>query len=99
MKKTLALIALVALALCVITVGNAVADQAKNEAIIERNLEEIWNNLNLGVIDEIVSTNYVRHMPDGSDVRGRDGYRGHVLSYRNPLPDMDINMDIPSVPI
>jgi predicted ester cyclase len=94
MKKTSVLAALMALAFCVITVGKAVADEAKNEAIIERNLEEIWNQGNLSVIDEIISSHYVRHQPDGTKVRGRDGYRRHVLDYRNAIPDIYINMDM-----
>ena len=92
MKKVV--IVLVGVALCMIAVDIAVADEAKNEAIIERNLEEIWNQGKLGVIDEIISTHYVRHQPDGTKVRGRDGYRKHVLDYRNAIPDIYINMDI-----
>ena len=50
MKKTLALVALMALVFCVTAVGNALADEARNEAIIERNLAEIWHNKNYNVV-------------------------------------------------
>jgi len=93
MKKVLALTALMVLAFCMSGIDNVLADEAKNEAIIERNLEEIWNKGNLDVIDEIISTDYVRHLTDGTEVHGRDGYRKHVLDYRNAIPDFYCIMD------
>ena len=93
-SKIIALIALIALAFCMTAVGNAVADEARNETIIERNLAEIWHKGNFAVIDEIVSTNYVRHMPGGGEFRGREGYKQHVLGLITPFPDLRFTMDI-----
>ena len=92
--KVIALIALISLAFGVTAIDNAVADEARNEAIIERNLAEIWNKGNLAVINEIIAIHYVRHMPAGVEYRGREGYKEHVLSYRKPIPDIYIKMDI-----
>jgi predicted ester cyclase len=94
MKKTSALTALMALAFCVLAAGNAVADEARNEAIIERNLEEIWHNKNYYVADEIVAENYVRHNPGGQLIRGRDAYKEMVKAFMTTCPDTHFNMDI-----
>ena len=94
MKKVLTLTTLMVLVFTASGIDKVLADEAKNEAIIERNLREIWNEGNFAMIDEIISTHYVRHMPGGIEYRGRDGYKEHVLSYRTPLPDIFINMDI-----
>ena len=83
--KIIALIGLITLALGVTAIDNAVADEARNEAIIEGNLEEIWHKGNLDVIDEIVAVNYVRHMPGGHEFRGREGYRQHRQGFMAPL--------------
>jgi predicted ester cyclase len=73
--------------------GNAVAIKATNEAIIQRNLVEIWHKLNLDVADVIVATNYVRHLPGGVDMSGRKGYKQHVLGFMTPFPDLRFTMD------
>ena len=41
--KIIALIGLIALALGVTAIDNAVADEARNEAIVEGNLDETWH--------------------------------------------------------
>ena len=94
MKKTMVLTVVMVLAFCVAAVDTAVADEATNEAIIIRNSAEIWHKGNLDVIDEIIEKNYVRHMPGGVEIRGRDGYREHVKAFRTPFPDYYATMDI-----
>jgi predicted ester cyclase len=94
MKKILALTALMAFALCVTAVGNVVADEARNEAIIERNLAEIWHNKNYDVADEIVAENYVRVLAGGQLVEGREAYKKNVKDWMTICPDTYWNMDI-----
>ena len=93
-SKIIALSALIILAFGVTAIGNAVADEARNELIIERNLAEIWHKGNFDVMKEIVAANYVRHMPGGVDFRGHEGYKKHVLGFITPFPDLRWNMDI-----
>jgi hypothetical protein len=71
--KIIALTVLVILAIGIGTINNAVADEARNELIIERNLAEIWHEGNFDVMEEIVAANYVRHMAGGVDFRGHEG--------------------------
>ena len=92
--RIMVLIAVVLSAFGTIAVDTVLADEATNEAIIIRNSAEIWHRGNLDVIDEIVEKNYVRHMPGGVEIRGRDGYREHVKAFRTPFPDYYATMDI-----
>jgi hypothetical protein len=93
-SKIMALTALTTLAIGMTAIGNAVADEARNETIIEGNLAEIWHKGNFAVMDEIVATNYVRHLPGGQDVRGREGYKQHVLGFMTPFPDLRFTMNV-----
>ncbi len=74
-SKIIALTALTTLAVGMTAIDSAVADEAENERIIKRNLVEIWHKGNYDVIDEILSTEYVCHMPGGQEIRGREAYR------------------------
>ena len=86
-------------ALIILTVGsigaisNAVADEALNEAIIVRNLDELWHSGKYSFIDKHVSKDYVRHMPAGGKVVGRKGYKEHVEGFRKSVPDYYASMD------
>ncbi len=49
----------------------------ENEALVRRYFEEIWNKGNLDLIDELFTTNFVRHGPvgtEGGEVRGLEGF-------------------------
>ena len=93
-SKIIALTALVTLAFGLTIVSNAVADEARNERIIERNVEEIWHKVNVTVADEIVAANYVRHLPGGKEIRGREAYKQYVTKFMTTFPDTRWNMDI-----
>lgn len=77
-SKIFALIALFTFALGLALAGEAVAGERENLMIIERNLHQIWHQQNFAVVDEIVAEDYVRHLPGGQEVRGREGYIEHV---------------------
>ena len=67
----------------------------ENEALVRRYFEEIWNKGNLQLIDELFTTNFVRHGPVGTEgeVRGLEGFKGLVSSYRSGLPDLRIPIE------
>ena len=52
--RIMSLVAVVCFAFVRSSVGNVLADEATNEAIIIRNSAEIWHKGNLDVIDEII---------------------------------------------
>jgi steroid delta-isomerase-like uncharacterized protein len=75
--------------------GGDYAMSEENEALVRRYFEEIWNKGNLELIDELFVTNFVRHGPVGTEgeVRGLEGFKGLVSSYRAGLPDLRIPIE------
>jgi|SRR5215203_976532 len=68
----------------------------ENEALVRRYFEEIWDKGNLELIDELFTTNFVRHGPvgtEGGEVRGLEGFKALVSSYRTGLPDLRIPIE------
>ena len=68
----------------------------ENEALVRRYFEEDWNKGNLEVIDELFTTDFVRHGPvgtEGGEVRGLEGFKALVSSYRAGLPDLRIPIE------
>jgi predicted ester cyclase len=74
--------------------GFAMSEQ--NEALVRRYFEEIWDKGNLDLIDELFTTNFVRHGPVGTErgeVRGLERFKGLVNSYRTGLSDLRIPIE------
>ena len=92
--KIIALTALIILAFGITAIDNAVPDEARDEAIIERNNYEIWGKGNLDLIDELAAPNYVRHLPWGQEIRGREGYKKFVSGFMTAFPDTRFNIDV-----
>lgn len=57
-------------------------------AKIRRVLEEAWSKGNLAVIDEVYADSYVLHDPVAPGVRGAEGVKGFVTTYRTSFPDL-----------
>jgi steroid delta-isomerase-like uncharacterized protein len=57
--------------------------------------EEIWDKGNLHLIDELFTTNFVRHGPTATEgeVRGKEGFESLVSMYRSALPDLLIPIE------
>ena len=62
---------------------------APERALIERFYEESWNNGDIGLIDELFTTDYVLHMQDGRTI-GRDGFKIEIPELRSSFPDLSI---------
>ena len=59
-----------------------------NDELIE-GVAEMWNEGNLGLVDEYIATDFVGHlMEDGRDLHGPDGYRQWVEETRETFPDL-----------
>jgi predicted ester cyclase len=91
-SKIMTLTALITLALGITAIGNAEADEEKNKTIVKRNVEEIWNKGNVSVAEEIVATDYVRHLPGGKEIRGRERYKEYVKGFYTTFPDARFTM-------
>ena len=61
----------------------------KNEKLIRRYFEEIWNQGRLEVLDEIISPKYVNHSPGiPNPPAGPDGLKPIVIAIREAFPDL-----------
>jgi predicted ester cyclase len=62
----------------------------QNKALSKRNIDEVWNQRKLAVIDELVAPNSVLHDPTvpGGKVSGSQGYRQFVEIYLAAFPDL-----------
>jgi steroid delta-isomerase-like uncharacterized protein len=66
----------------------------ENKTLARRFLEEAFNEGNLGVVDEIVASDYVLHDPTlPEEVRGPEGVKGFVQMYRSAYPDTAITVE------
>ena len=67
----------------------------ENKALARRFLKEAFNEGNLGVVDEIIASDYVLHDPASpeGELRGPEGVKGFVQMYRSAYPDTDITVE------
>ena len=67
----------------------------ENKALVRRYFEEIWDKGNLDLIDELLTTDFVRHGPTATEgeVRGQEGFEGLVSMYRSALPDLRVSIE------
>jgi steroid delta-isomerase-like uncharacterized protein len=66
----------------------------KNKAITRRINEEAWTNGNVGVINEVVADDYVHTVVGAPEpIRGPQGFRELVITYRNAFPDFRITTE------
>jgi len=63
-----------------------------NKEIVRRLGVEPWEG-NLGVIDELVASNYVGHDPAQPDMKGREGIKEFITGYLAGFPDGRITID------
>jgi steroid delta-isomerase-like uncharacterized protein len=65
----------------------------QNKAIVRRILEEPWKG-NLGVVDELVASDYVGHDPASPEpLRGPEGVKEFIATYRTAFPNARITVE------
>jgi steroid delta-isomerase-like uncharacterized protein len=66
----------------------------ENKAAERRFIEEMWNQHNLGAMDEHVATEVVEHNPAGpSQGPGRESYRQSIAMLLSAFPDVQITIE------
>ncbi len=65
----------------------------ENKALVRRDLEEVWSQGKLDVIDEIFAADYVGHMPGSPDIHGPEEDKQYVTIYRIAFPDMQLTIE------
>ena len=66
----------------------------ENKIIVRRLLQDVWSSGDLALVDEIFTTNFIRHGPAlEGEVRGSDGLKRLVSMYRATYPDLRITLE------
>ena len=63
------------------------------ETMVRRYNEELYNRGNLAAAGEWLDADYVRHDPASPGLRGLDGMRQFVATYRQAVPDLVITIE------
>ena len=67
----------------------------ENKALVRRYFEEIWDKGNLDLIEELFTTDFVRHGPTATEgeVRGLEGFESLLSMYRSALTDLRVSIE------
>lgn len=66
--------------------------QTEQEELVSRVAEEVWSEGDLDVVDEVMSDEYVAHLPGMDPIHGPDAYKEQVRRYREAFPDFNVEM-------
>ena len=64
----------------------------QNKIVVRRALEEGYNQGNLDVVDELVSSNFVAHV-GSEEIHGPAGMKQFVASLRAAFPDLQLSIE------
>lgn len=71
-----------------------------NKALVQRFVEEVWNQANVALIDELVAPDFVEHplwpnpVPLGpDDASAREQIRHDLAAFRGGMPDLALTID------
>lgn len=59
----------------------------ENRDVIRRAYEELWNERNVGVVDELVAEDFLNHAAPPGKQRGRQGLKDVVRMFEGAFPD------------
>jgi steroid delta-isomerase-like uncharacterized protein len=59
----------------------------RNKTLVRRAFEEVWSRGNLDIVDQLFSTDFLRHFPIGSETKGLDTFRDRLREHRTAFPD------------
>ena len=66
----------------------------ENKAIVRRVNDEVWSEGHLDVIEELIADNFVATVVGAPEqIRGPQGFREFVVTYRKAFPDLRITID------
>ena len=63
------------------------ATEEANKAIAARLFEEIWNQRQVGLVDEIDAADFVLHMVGSPDIIGPEGHKALITAFLSAFPD------------
>jgi len=65
----------------------------RNKQLVREMNAEVWNKTNIDILDRLFTPDFVMHfLPDGSELRGIDSLREHILEHYRAFPDWKENI-------
>ena len=64
----------------------------ENKALVRREIEELWNQRKLDIIDEIYAADYVGHAAGSPDIHGLESLKQAASMHRTAFPDQKITI-------
>ena len=65
----------------------------ENKAHVCLYLEEAWNKGNVGIIDELMASDYARYMSGPAQPLNREGQKQRITAFRKAFPDLHLTID------
>ncbi|MBT8365234.1 MAG: ester cyclase [Deltaproteobacteria bacterium] len=65
----------------------------QNKALIKRAWDEVFNQKKLTVVDELWSSDYIYHGPQGQELRGPESLKQFISHYLEAFPDLHIEIE------
>ncbi|HOQ98650.1 MAG TPA: ester cyclase [Anaerolineae bacterium] len=65
----------------------------KNQEIVRRFYEAVFNQGNTAAVEELVAPNFVDHSPFPGQAPDRAGLSQFVTTFRTPLPDLKVEVE------
>ena len=65
----------------------------ENKALFRRIIDEVFNKKNIGVVDELLSEDFMDHSPPPGVDPGRDGLKQIANMFTGAFPDLHVQID------
>jgi steroid delta-isomerase-like uncharacterized protein len=65
----------------------------ENKAVVQRDIEEVFNKGNIAIISEIIGPDWVFYGPGGLEFKGQEGFKQIVATLRNAFPDLHMTIE------
>ena len=65
----------------------------ENKALFRRIIDEVFNDKNIGVVDELLSEDFVDHSPPPGVEPSREGLKQMVDMFTGAFPDLHVQID------
>ena len=63
-----------------------------NKTLVRRSIEEVYNQGNLAVVDDLVASDFVIHLPS-EEIHGPAGAKQYVAALRAAFPDLRVTIE------
>ncbi len=77
----------------ILNVQHVFSSTERNEAVVRRVIEEIWNQGNLDLAHEVLAADYVEHYPGEGEILGPEGFKECVVYWRTAFANLEFTIE------